>query len=159
LISKFLPVSGEEARGYPHNPNILKFPSAIGAVDSTIIKIRRPENNEEQKKFYSGKHKHCIKFQGIVNADGICIHYSGIYPWKKHDIKIFEQSRAHIFFEFSKRLTNGNQIKVRSQLLADSGYQGSNRFYEEIIIPHKKIPRQELQQEEKSKTPASQQIE
>jgi len=150
LISKFLPVSGEEARGYPQNRKFLNFPNAIGAVDSSIIKIRRPENNEEQKKFYSGKHKkHCIKFQCIVNPDGICIHYSGIYPGKKHDVKIFEQSRAHVFFEFSKRLPNGNQIKVRSQLLADSGYQGSHRFYEEIIIPHKKLPHQELQQEEK----------
>jgi len=150
LVSKFIPISGDEARGYLTNRNFQNYPSAIGAIDSTIIRIRKPTDNIEQKKFYSGKHKtHCVKIQCIVNSDGICIHYSGLYPGKKHDIKIFEQSKAHDFFEFQKRLSNGVFNLIRPQLLADSGYQGSHRFYPEIIIPVKKTPGHDLTNDEK----------
>jgi len=139
LVSKFLPINGEEARDHIASRKFDNHPLAIGPVDTSIIRIRTPSDNVKQRKYYSGKHKcHCVKFQTVINPDGICIHYSGIYPGKKHDLKIFESSDISRFISFVRLSRNNNNIIQHPVLLADSGYQGAARIYEEIVVQFKK---------------------
>lgn len=150
LISKFLPTSGEEARKIVPSNFFSSFPEAIGAVDTTILKISRPFDIIKQKKYFSGKHKvHCVKFQIVANPDGWCLHYYGHFPGKKHDIKIFEESEINNFLQFQKETRNGIRINVHPQILADSGYQGAQKNYEEIRFPFKKPPNGDITNEEK----------
>jgi len=150
LVSKFLPLSGEEAQGIQPKNKFKFFPNALGAIDSTIIDIRRPSNPEMQKRNYSGKHKrHCVKFQCLVNPDGWCIHYCGVFNGRKHDIKVFELSKIPNFFQNKRELRNGQRIFYHPQILADSGYQGAQKNYEEIVIPIKKPKGGQLNENEK----------
>jgi hypothetical protein len=52
------------------------LPNCFGFIDGTSIQICRPIRNQDI--FYSGyKQYHAIKYQGVVNPDGMIIHLSG----------------------------------------------------------------------------------
>lgn len=78
---------------------------------------------KKTKKFYSGKKKRCtLKTQVIVSKNTkkiICTNFSN---GKKHNFKLFKQSKIHIAKEI--------------ELLLDSGYQG---LHINTNLPKKKI--------------------
>ena len=150
LQSKFLPTVSTEIDNIKCFRSFTNYPNTFWAVDSTIFIISRPLIAELRKKYYSGKHKEfCIKIQCLVNPDGVCIHYHGIFPGTKHDLKIFENSNLHTFLRKRERLRNGSYHYTHPQILADSGYQGAQHIYPEIIIPFKKPKNGELIEAEK----------
>lgn len=127
----------------PRGARFRMSPEAIGAIDATPIFIQRPTDQETQRSVYSGKYKrHCMKIQCLVSPDGLCIHYAGAYRGAKHDSKIFRDSRVA---EFAKNSKDG--IKP---ILADSGYQGCQDVYPELVIPYKKRPGGQLSEDQKN---------
>lgn len=102
-------------------------------VDSTEQPIERPTDNEEQKKYYSGKKKnHTLKNQLVVLPKGQDI----------VDIKIGEKgpvSDLKIFKEQQKKLAPTQKFK------GDKAYVGGFQ----MSTPHKKPKNQELSLEQK----------
>jgi len=55
-----------------------------GFIDGTAREICRP--SILQQEYYSRhKHKHCLKYQGVLTPDGITVHLAGPYPGRRHD--------------------------------------------------------------------------
>jgi hypothetical protein len=96
-------------------------------VDATEQPIQRPKNRNKQKQYYSGKKKrHTLKKQIIIDNKGKIKQISKTYKGTNHDFKIFKDP---------DNLKNLATIPKEVELLADSGYQGIDRY-----IPNTKIP-------------------
>jgi hypothetical protein len=104
-------------------------------IDATETPIERQKKG--QRKFYSGKKKrHTIKSQIVVDKatkEIICVKTS---EGKKHDFKIFKESKLPI----------NKDTKVES----DSGYQGIKDIHKNSEHPKKKPRNGELSAEEKA---------
>lgn len=99
-------------------------------VDATEQQIERPK--KEQKPYYSGKKKrHTLKNQIIVDKKGKVRSVTKSNPGKKHDKKLFDESKII--------------LPENSDLTGDLGYLGANG----IILPNKKPKGKELTKEEK----------
>lgn len=99
-------------------------------VDSTEQQIERPKKG--QKCYYSGKKKkHTIKDQIIVDEKGKIRSVTKSVPGKKHDKKLFDETRPI--------------LPPKSNLTGDLGYYGANG----ITLPNKKPKGKELTTEEK----------
>ncbi|MDM8543210.1 transposase family protein [Desulfococcaceae bacterium HSG9] len=63
------------------------------AIDGTERRRQRPKDNDEQKKYYSGKKRtHTIKNNIIVTAEERKVKYqSKTYEGEKHDKKIYDE--------------------------------------------------------------------
>jgi hypothetical protein len=104
-------------------------------IDVTEQRIERPKKN--QKAFYSGKkHFHTIKAQLIICALTMQILSVVVGKGRQHDFALFKAS---------KLLLNPN-----SKLLADSGYQGIEKYHKNSSIPFKKKKGKSLSAEEKA---------
>ena len=137
---------------YSYNCNEIfeHYPEAVGAVDATLIMIRKPKERAEDQEYYSGKHRrHGVKLQIMVAPDGMCVHYGGTLPGARHDFFLFEQSTLAMDLRRPKTLPNGDVIMERPQLLADSGYQGIRTVYSGGVIPFKKPPGGRLTDEQR----------
>lgn len=67
--------------------------SVWGAVDGTFMGVARPEDNETQKRLYSGYYKeHGLKYQAIATPDGLISHVSEPYLGADNDWQIWRQS-------------------------------------------------------------------
>ena len=67
--------------------------ASIYSHDGTERPIRRPEDNEKQKKYYSGKQKtHTVKNNILANAICKVIFLTPTEEGKKHDKKIADES-------------------------------------------------------------------
>lgn len=113
-------------------------------VDSVEQPIDRLSDNEEQKKFFSGKKKqHTLKSQvvGLPEAKDIVDIEVG-FPGPTADINLFRQQQT----KFDEQQT----------FEGDKGYQGGHN----ITTPHKKKRKQELseQQKEENKILSSKRI-
>ncbi|QFS46541.1 transposase family protein [Nostoc sphaeroides] len=113
-------------------------------VDSVEQPIDRPSDNEEQKKFFSGKKKqHTLKSQvvGLPEAKDIVDIEVG-FPGPTADINLFRQQQT--------KFDEGQEFE------GDKGYQGGNN----ITTPHKKKRNQKLsdQQKEENKVLSSKRI-
>ena len=105
------------------------------AIDATEQQCYRSQNNETQKKYYSGKKKlHTLKTQISVSMAGKIIDISDTYPGSIHDKAIIDQERTV------------QKFPERTCQRFDSGYQGvskeSPNHY--IVIPIKKPYKKEL---------------
>ena len=102
-------------------------------VDSWEQVRERPQDYQEQQKFYSGKKKnHTLKSQMIVLPKKVeIIDVTVGKPGPKSDINLFRERQT----EFSSR----------QKFKADKGYLGSKQ----IETPHKKPKNQELTPEQK----------
>jgi predicted transcriptional regulator len=99
-------------------------------IDATEQPINRPE--KKQKEYYSGKKKrHTLKNQIVIDNDKKICSVTRSVKGKKHDKKLFDESRVY--------------AKENSNIKGDLGYLGSNR----ITIPKKKPKNKELTKEEK----------
>lgn len=103
-------------------------------VDSLEQPIDRPSDNEEQKKFFSGKKKqHTIKNQIISLPEAKdLIDIKVGYPGPTADINLFREQQS---------LFNEQQ-----NFQGDKGYQGGKN----ITTPYKKKKKQELSEEQKT---------
>ena len=79
---------------------------------------------KKQKKYYSGKKKrHTLKAQvtaDAANKDIICISTA---PGRKHDFKIFKESKVHFV--------------SKTQVIADKGYYGITKIHSNSVLPLK----------------------
>lgn len=107
------------------------------AIDGTERRRQRPKDQEEQKRFYSGKKKtHTVKNNVIVTLGKRRVEYLG-YTWegKKHDKKICDEER--------------HEFPAGSTLYKDTGYQGYEPAGVHTRQPKKKPRGGELTVEEK----------
>jgi hypothetical protein len=99
-----------------------------------LIKNRK----NKQKKFYSGKKKrHTIKSQVVADKKSGKIICTNFCNGKKHDFKLFKESKI--------------KMKPETKALLDTGYQGIQEFHKNSEIPKKKTKEHKLAKEEKAK--------
>lgn len=104
-------------------------------LDATEVRIERPKRG--QRKFYSGKKKsHTLKSQVFVDKKSKKILSVDVASGKTHDFKIFKQKAK-------KR-----QIHKNTELEADKGYIGIEKFHEKSFIPKKKKRKEKLSKED-----------
>ncbi len=124
--------------------NVEKLPNRLDLVDnkrdSLVVDvseqpIERPVKH--QKKYYSGKKKrHTIKAQIIACATTGKILSVVCGKGSKHDFSLFKDSRV--------------PIHPDSELLADSGYQGLEKYHKNSMTPIKKQKGVERSKEDKA---------
>lgn len=101
-------------------------------------KFKKPIKNRKnkQKKYYSGKKKqHTIKTQVVVNKKDrriICTNFSN---GKRHDFRVFKESK----------------VRINKDLLmqTDTGYQGIKKIHKNSVLPKKKTKKHPLTKEDK----------
>ena len=72
---------------------IKSFPSCIGIIDCTLVKIRRPWKNLEHGKSFNGcKKMYCMNNVVIVNHHGLFIYVDLGYPSSFHDVNCLQAS-------------------------------------------------------------------
>jgi hypothetical protein len=99
-------------------------------IDVTEQPIQRPKNKKKQRQYYSGKKKkHTIKKQIIIDDKGKIKQISKSYKGKTHDFNIFKDKKNLK----TPTLTNRNIT-----ILADSGYQGINKYKTNTETPIKR---------------------
>jgi len=112
-------------------------------VDATEQRIPRPKKKQIKKKHHSGKKKaFTIKTQIMTNRQGLILHTSDSSPGRTHDYKYFQKT------EVPKWLRKNPDITA----YGDSGYQGVNKDYPNIIfkLPTKRSrAKKELSRSEK----------
>ena len=137
-------------RDYTSTRTFVNFPAAAGALDATLISIRKPSEREEDRRYFSGKHrKHGVKLQVLVAPDGTCIHYGGIIEGSRNDFYLFKHSSLTHDMTRYETGNDGERIATRPQILADGGYNGIRRIYCEAVIPYKKPPHGRLTEEQR----------
>lgn len=99
-------------------------------------KKRVKNRNNKQKQFYSGKKKrHTIKSQIIVDKKSKSIICTSFSNGKKHDFKLFKESKV--------------RCKASTEILTDSGYQGLQKLHAKTRMPKKKSKKTPLTHEDK----------
>lgn len=113
-----------------------KHPEFKEAVtDTTEQQCYRPQNNDKQKVYFSGKKKrHMLKTQISVAPNGHILDVSDTYPGSVHDKTIIDEEKT--IEKFPEILC----------LRFDSGYQGVKQENPDhyIVLPTKKPKRKEL---------------
>ena len=80
---------------------------------------------KKQKKFYSGKKKrHSLKSQVILDKKSRKIIGTAFSNGRKHDFKLFKESKYH--------------IHKNTKILTDTGYQGIKKLHVRAELPKKK---------------------
>ena len=148
VFDNYVPKSPNE---YKSTRSFINYPAAVGALDATLISINKPSEKEENRRYFSGKHKkHGAKLQILVAPDGTCIHYGGIIEGSRNDFYLFEQSTLTRDLSRREKGGAGGQLITRPQILADGGYLGIHHLYPEAIIPNRKPPHGKLTEEQKA---------
>jgi len=96
--------------------------------------IERPE--KRQKFYYSGKKKrHTLKNQPVVNAETLEIVALNFANGKRHDFRIFKESR----------------LKITEKIIinADNGYPGIAKIHKNSLLPKKKSKKNPLSGKDK----------
>jgi len=103
-------------------------------VDATETPIERPK--KKQKFYYSGKKKrHTLKTQLLINADTSEILTLDFANGKRHDFRIFKESKLKII----------DKIVIG----ADTGYIGISKLHKNSILPKKKSKKNPLSKKDK----------
>ena len=91
---------------------------------------------KKQKRYYSGKKKrHTLKSQIVVDKKTQRVICTAFTNGKRHDFRLFKESKTHIHPE----------IKA----VTDTGYQGIRRIHNKSEMPKKKSKKNPLTKEEK----------
>lgn len=108
-------------------------------IDGTERRIQRPKDDEEQRKYYSGKKKaHTVKNNVIVTLNSRRVEYlSDTHEGKKHDKKICDEEQP--------------TLPAGSALYKDTGFQGYEPEGVNTVQPKKKPRGQELSAEDKQR--------
>ena len=103
-------------------------------VDVAETPIERPKRR--QKPWYSGKKKrHTMKIQVVVHKKTRKIICTAFAKGKKHDFRLFKESKTRIL--------------ERIQAITDSGFQGIKNLHSNSVLPKKKTKKNPLTREEK----------
>ncbi len=119
-----------------------EYPDLKGGVscDATEQPVYRSQDNETQKKYYSGKRKHhSLKYQIVIGQNRRYLAVSNSHPGSVHDKRILEQEDTI------------NKLDKRLPLRLDLGYKGTDKENKGhyIILPYKKPKNGELTSLEK----------
>lgn len=109
-------------------------------IDGTERPIRRPQNPERQKNYYSGKKKrHTIKNIFITTPDKQILFVSATREGKRHDYQCFKDELI------------GDSIGEDVVSWVDSGFQGIEKDFPnlQVIMPKKKPRGKELSEKDK----------
>ena len=99
-------------------------------------KKRIKNRNNKQKRYYSGKKKrHTIKSQVVVDKKTKEVICTSFAYGKKHDFRLFKESKTKIMPE----------VKI----LTDTGYQGLAKIHANSELPKKKSKKNPLTKEDK----------
>ena len=101
------------------------------------MQLRHPLSvQKKQKKFYSGKKKrHSLKSQVIVDKKSRKIISTTFSNGRKHDFKLFKESKYH--------------IHKNTKILTDTGYQGIKKLHVRAELPKKKSKKYPLSKADK----------
>lgn len=100
------------------------FPSVVGAVDGTHIRIQGPSYHEEAYVNRNGYHS--INVQLVVDASYRIRHVVARWPGSANDSKIFKKSALSV------KLSNGTYDGL---LLGDSGYACEPWLMTPFLVP------------------------
>ncbi|MGI8567393.1 MAG: transposase [Pyrinomonadaceae bacterium] len=105
-------------------------------IDSFETPIRRPSNNDRQKRYYSGKKKrHTLKTQIATDHKGAVLCVGNTHRGPQADIKVYEEDElSSVIKEIAK--------------LGDKAY--CDQKHPEIVTPHKKPKGKELTEEQRA---------
>jgi hypothetical protein len=96
---------------------------------------------KKQKHFYSGKKKrHTIKSQLVVDPKGKKIICTSFSNGKRHDFRLFKESKTH--------------VRPETEIIVDTGYQGLQKIHLKTRIPKKKSKKNPLTQADKESNQA-----
>lgn len=99
-------------------------------------KKKTKNRKNKQKHFYSGKKKrHTLKAQLLVDKNKKKILKTNFSNGKKHDFKLFKDSKL--------------KINKNIKLLGDTGYQGIDKIIKNSETPNKKTKNKELTKDQK----------
>ena len=116
-----------------------EFPEVVAIVDATEQPTQRPQDAEEQKRYYSGKKKrHTLKTQVVVGPDGEIMGHSETVPGATHDKSLYDASGVR------------DRLDEEEAVMGDKGYQGiqPDRL---VVLPDKKPKGGELTDEQKAR--------
>ncbi len=137
-VKELLETYMDESQQYEiHDEAAIELEIEKFAIDGTERRRQRPKDQEEQKRFYSGKKKtHTVKNNLIVTLGKRRVEYLGdTWEGKKHDKKICDEE--------------GHEFPEGSTLYKDTGYQGYEPAGVHTRQPKKKPRGRELTLEEK----------
>jgi len=129
--------SGNETESETSTETLTEAFTEKFAIDGTERRRQRPKDQEEQKRFYSGKKKtHTVKNNVIVTLGNRRVEYlGGTWEGKKHDKTICDEE--------------GHEFPEGSTLYKDTGFQGYEPSGVHTRQPRKKPRGGELTLEEK----------
>ena len=99
---------------------------------------RRPRSSvqKKQRRWYSGKKKrHTVKAQIAVDGATRKIVCTAFANGRRHDFRLFKESRT--------RFRAGTEVRV------DTGYQGINRIHGNSVLPRKRARKKPLTREDR----------
>ena len=103
-----------------------EFPDVAAIVDATEQPTQRPQDPDEQKRYYSGKKKrHTLKTQVVVSPDGEIMDHSETVPGAQHDKTLYDDSQV------------GERLDDDEAMMGDKGYQGIQHD-QMAVLPDKK---------------------
>ena len=132
------------------------IPGLAVLIDASEQPIYRPQDNETQKKYYSGKAKrHTMKTQYTTTYDGLIVHESTSVHGSMHDFALFKQDNAA--FPANLPRSAGPPLqksggRTRTIDLADSAYVGMQKQYpdRDVRVAIKRKSGRKLTPEEKA---------
>jgi len=119
------------------NEFMQEFPEVAMIVDATEQPTYRPQDQDEQKRYYSGKKKrHTLKTQIVVLPDGTIADFSDTVKGSQHDKSLYDASGI------------GDRLDEDEAMMGDSGYQGIQHQHQ-AVLPDKKPKGGELTDDQK----------
>ena len=104
-------------------------------IEDVLIKHPNLQNTQKRQKYwYSGKKKrHTLKTQVVIDKKTKRVICTAFANGKRHDFRLFKESRTHIHPD----------IKV----ITDTGYQGIQRLHSKAELPKKRTKKNPLTKE------------
>jgi IS5 family transposase len=137
-LLRVLRALGEETWGWPEPPRrdqgksveqaLRDYPDLLAIVDATEQRVHRPDDDERQRRHYSGKKKaHTRKTAIVVNERGRIRDVTRSTPGSKHDLKHVVESQVM------------GGVPEDVTIIGDAGFDGLQNYYPErnVGTPHK----------------------
>ena len=130
-------------------------PGLAVLIDASEQPIYRPQDDQTQKKYYSGKAKrHTVKTQYTTTHDGLIVHKSASMEGSRHDFAPFQQDNAAFPTDLSHNIDapQGSGGRTRTIDIGDSAYAGMQKQYadRDVRVAIKRKPGRKLTPEEKA---------
>ena len=131
------------------------IPGLAVLIDASEQPVYRPQDDQTQKKYYSGKAKrHTMKTQYTTTYDGLIVHKSASVEGSKHDFALFKQDNAAFPTDLPHGVdaTQGSGGRTRTIDIGNSAYSGMQKQYpdRDARTSIKRKPGRELTPEEKA---------